>query len=97
MFAGTCDVLPAIDCSRGFRSSEASAASAALRMCGFVVLRSALSHAHVAQLAEAYANTTLATADLRDGRREQLLPFAPPFTDEALLHSPVWTEATHLG
>lgn len=97
----TCDTLPAIDCSRGFRASEASAASAALRMCGFVVLRSALSQAHVAQLAEAYVRhePTLAAADLRDGRKEQLLPFAPPFTDNALLHSPVWTEvaAEYLG
>jgi hypothetical protein len=97
----TCDTLPAIDCSRGFRASEASAASAALRMCGFVVLRSALSQAHVAQLTEAYVRhePTLAAADLRDGRKEQLLPFAPPFTDNALLHSPVWTEvaAEYLG
>ena len=97
----TCDTLPAIDCSQGFRSSEASAASAALRMCGFVVLRSALSQAHVAQLTEAYVRhePTLAAADLRDGRKEQLLPFVPPFTDDALLHSPVWTEvaAEYLG
>lgn len=90
----TCDTLPAIDCSRGFRAPEASAASAVLRMCGFAVLQHALSQAHVAQLAEAYARhePTLAVADLRDGRKEQLLPFVPPFIDDALLHSPVWTE-----
>ena len=97
----TCDTLPAIDCSRGFHALEASAASAALRMCGFVVLRSALSQAHVAQLTKAYVRhePTLAAADLRDGRKEQLLPFAPPFTADALLHSPVWTEvaAEYLG
>ena len=69
-------------------------------MCGFVVLHSALSMPHVQSLASAYADLPeLVTADLRDGRREQLLPFAPPFSDDALLHNELWTSvaADYLG
>ena len=99
-FSASCSTLPSVDAATGSPSSLASAAVAALRMCGFVVLRSALSMPHVESLAAAYADLPeLVTADLRDGRREQLLPFAAPFNDDALLHGELWTSvaAEYLG
>ena len=83
---GACDTLPSVDCDT---APCVSAAAATLRLCGFVLLRGALHPDHVQRLGVAYAslpNGSLATAPLRAGRREQLLPFALPFTEATLLH-----------
>ena len=82
----TCDALPSVDAAS---AGAAATAATLLRLCGFVVLRGAVSGAQA--LAEAYQalpKASLATADLRDGRKEQLLPFASPFAD--LLHTGAW-------
>ena len=74
-------------------SSAATVAAALLRACGYVLLRNALSAAHVQTLLDGYAalpESALLTADVRDGRSEQLLPFAPPFNAPSLLHDGVW-------
>ncbi|CAK0844312.1 unnamed protein product [Prorocentrum cordatum] len=74
-------------------ATTVAAAVTALRTCGFVLLRGALSVAHVRELLHGYRSlpaTALPTAALRDGRSEQLLPFAPPFSAPPLLHDGLW-------
>ena len=69
-------------------------AVATLHACGYVLLRGALSAAHARALLDGYTalpTSALLTADVRDGRSEQLLPFAPPFNTPSLLHDGVWT------
>ena len=83
--------VPSVDAAS---SSAAKVATAALRACGFVLLRGALSAAHVQTLLDSYSAlpaSALLTSAVRDGRSEQLLPFAPPFSSPSLLHDGVWT------
>ena len=74
-------------------AATVAVALATLRACGYVLLRNALSAAHVQTLLDGYTvlpESALLTADVRDGRSEQLLPFAPPFNAPSLLHDGVW-------
>ena len=74
-------------------AATVAVALATLRACGYVLLRNALSAAHVQTLLDGYAalpESALLTAGVRDGRSEQLLPFAPPFNAPSLLHDGVW-------
>jgi len=71
-----------------------------LHSCGFAVLRGLLPPALVVSLASHYSSHEgMPGADLLNGRREWLPPYAMPFSDDRILHHPALTAlaAAYLG